>query len=187
MFWWVTVPSPMFGSHSDAIAPDEAVRVEVRVALGVGDDPARVGEQHRDVDEQREADETRRRSAPAATRARRGRAVRPDAHATARVRSPTPSSRGPLAPPVSLARAANEPEMVPPRRRSPGRGRRTGSRCPRAHDAPGTSVGELGGPRISSTSTSFAPGVEVLRRQRRPPRAPDPRSPPSASWPRSHR
>ena len=54
MFWWVTVPSPMFGSHIDGARSRSRPGIEVEVALGVGDDAARRREQHRDVGERGE-------------------------------------------------------------------------------------------------------------------------------------
>ena len=35
MFWWVTVPSPTFGSHIDAARLEQPAGVEVEVGLGV--------------------------------------------------------------------------------------------------------------------------------------------------------
>ena len=41
MVWWVTVPSPMSGSHREGALREQAAGVEVEVGLGVGRHHAR--------------------------------------------------------------------------------------------------------------------------------------------------
>ena len=50
MFWWVTVPRPIVRVPHRPRPRQQPAGVEVEVRLGVGADPARRGEQQRDVD-----------------------------------------------------------------------------------------------------------------------------------------
>ena len=121
------VPDVLVGdrAHPDVRVPqrpdpaDEPVRVQVRVALGVGHHPPRMRSAASGRRRAARTRPARRRCGPAGPAIRRARRGRRDVHATARVRSPTPSSRGPLAPQMSPASAASEPEMVPPAHRRP--------------------------------------------------------------------
>ena len=53
MFWWVTVPSPIWRVPDVGRLGQQLARVEVQVGLGVGADHAGLGQQQRHVGEQR--------------------------------------------------------------------------------------------------------------------------------------